>query len=420
MIRYIRNVFAEASIRSRILFVLFILAITRVLSAIPIPSISGDQVAKFVNDNTFLSTLNIFTGGGLSTFSIVMLGVQPYITSSIITQLLTVLFPKIKAMQQEEGEAGRRKFNQYTRWLSLPLAMLQAFGLLTLFVRNGVVEHMTHTQMFFNVLVITAGSMLMMWLGEVINEKGIGNGVSLIIFAGIIANLPHKLISDLATASSAQIPLYIALAITFLLVLFGVVYVTEAERPLEVTYAKQARDYSSNLYTSSYIPLRLTMAGVVPIIFALSLLMFPQLASQLLATSNSEMAKTVANTIAQFLGNPWIYATIYFLLIVMFTFFYTAITFDATKTAENLQKNGAFIPGHRPGESTTKYMGEVLTRVTFVGAIFLGLVALLPIVLGAVTGIKNIQFGGTSLLIAVSVIIDLLKKIDAQLTMREY
>ncbi|MDQ5957641.1 MAG: preprotein translocase subunit SecY [Patescibacteria group bacterium] len=420
MFRYIKSVFAEASIRNRIIFVLFILALTRVLSAIPIPSISGELVSKFVNNNAFLSTLNMFTGGGLSTFSIVMLGVQPYITASIITQLLTVLSPKIKAMQKEEGEAGRRRFNQYTRWLSMPLSLLQAYGLLTLFVKSGVVESMTHTQMLFNIIVITAGSMLMMWLGEIINEKGVGNGVSLIIFAGIIANLPHKMITDMATATTAQIPLYIALAVTFLLVLFGVVYVTEAERPLEVTYAKQARDYSSNIYTSSYIPLRLTMAGVIPIIFALSLLMFPQILAQLLATSSSATAQAFAGTMVNFLNNTWIYGFFYFVLIVMFTFFYTSVTFDIHKTAEDLQKSGAFIPGHRPGESTTKYMGDVLTRVTFVGAIFLGLVALLPIILGAVTGIKNIQFGGTSLLIAVSVIIDLIKKIDAQLTMREY
>ena len=420
MFKYIKNVFSEKSIRDRIFFVIAMLAVTRVLSVIPIPSISGEQVAKFVNDNQFLGLLNIFAGGGLSTLSIVMLGVQPYITASIITQLMTVLFPKLKAMQKEEGEAGRKRFAQYTRWLTPPLAVLQAFGLLTLFVKQGIITTMTTPQMLTNVLIVTAGSMLMMWIGEVINEKGIGNGISLVIFSGIIATLPTKIMGLFKTVDPSQYPMYAALFITFLLVLYAIVMITEAERPLEVTYAKQSRGYASSGMTTSYIPLRLTMAGVVPVIFAVSLLMFPQLMAQLLASSSSSIGQVIASKIGVFLGNTWIYSIIYFSLIVMFTFFYTAITFDPIKTAEDLQKSGAFIPGHRPGEATTKYMSDVLTRVTTVGAIFLGLVALLPIILAGVTGIKTLSVGGTSLLIAVSVIIDLLKKIDAQMTMREY
>ena len=420
MFKYIKNVFSEKSIRDRIFFVIAMLAVTRVLSVIPIPSISGEQVAKFVNDNQFLGLLNIFAGGGLSTLSIVMLGVQPYITASIITQLMTVLFPKLKAMQKEEGEAGRKRFAQYTRWLTPPLAVLQAFGLLTLFVKQGIITTMTTPQMLTNVLIVTAGSMLMMWIGEVINEKGIGNGISLVIFSGIIATLPTTIMGLFKTVDPSQYPMYAALFITFLLVLYAIVMITEAERPLEVTYAKQSRGYASSGMTTSYIPLRLTMAGVVPVIFAVSLLMFPQLMAQLLASSSSSIGQVIASKIGVFLGNTWIYSIIYFSLIVMFTFFYTAITFDPIKTAEDLQKSGAFIPGHRPGEATTKYMSDVLTRVTTVGAIFLGLVALLPIILAGVTGIKTLSVGGTSLLIAVSVIIDLLKKIDAQMTMREY
>ncbi len=420
MFKYIKNVFLEKSIRDRIFFVVAMLAITRVLSTIPIPSISGEQVAKFVGDNQFLGLLNIFAGGGLSTFSIVMLGVQPYITASIITQLLTMLSPKLKKMQQEEGESGRRRFAQYTRWLTPPLAVLQSYGLLTLFVKQHVIASMTSSQMLTNVLIITAGSVLMMWIGEIINEKGIGNGISLVIFSGIIATLPSKLLNLIKTVDASQYPLYGALFVTFILVLMGIVAVTEAERPLEVTYAKQSRGYADQTMVTSYIPMRLTMAGVVPVIFAVSLLMFPQLMTQLLASSSSSIGQLIASKISLFLGNTWIYSIIYFSLIVMFTFFYTAVTFDPIKTAENLQKGGAFIPGHRPGEDTTNYMSAVLTRVTTVGAIFLGLVALLPIILGGVTGISTLSVGGTSLLIVVSVIIDLLKKIDAQMTMREY
>ena len=420
MFKYIKNVFSEKTIRDRIFFVIAMLALTRVLSVIPIPSISGEQVAKFVNDNQFLGLLNIFAGGGLSTLSIVMLGVQPYITASIITQLMTVLFPKLKKMQKEEGEAGRRRFAQYTRWLTPPLAVLQSFGLLTLFVKQNIIPAMSSSQMLMNILIITAGSVLMMWIGEVINEKGVGNGISLVIFSGIIATLPSKLVGLVKTVDPSQYPLYGALFVTFILVLMGIVAVTEAERPLEVTYAKQSRGYADQTMVTSYIPMRLTMAGVVPVIFAVSLLMFPQLMSQLLASSSSSIGQLIASKISLFLGNTWIYSLVYFSLIVMFTFFYTVVTFDPIKTAEDLQKGGAFIPGHRPGEDTTNYMSDVLTRVTTVGAIFLGLVALLPIILGGITGIQTLSVGGTSLLIAVSVVIDLLKKIDAQMTMREY
>ena len=421
MFRYLKSVFVDSSIRNRIFFVLGILLLTRVLAAIPIPSISGADLAGYIQGNQFLGLLNIFAGGGLSSLSIVMLGVQPYITASIIMQVLTVLVPSLKQMQQEDGEQGRRKFAQYSRMITLPLAILQAFGLLTLFTRQGAIPHLDATHMALNVLIITAGSMLMMWLGEVINEKGIGNGISLIIFAGIVATLPSKLLGVASGVGSAQIPLYIALFVTFIIVLVGIVTVTESERPLEVTYAKQSRGYATDSgVTTSYLPLRLTQAGVIPIIFAVSLLMFPQLLAQLMATSGSALMQTIANKIQIFIGNPWIYGVVYFTLIVVFTFFYTAVTFDPTRTAENLQKSGAFIPGHRPGDATTAYMSDVLMRVTAIGALFLGVVALLPIILSGITGISTLQVGGTSLLIAVSVIIDLIKKIDAQVSMSHY
>jgi preprotein translocase subunit SecY len=420
MFKYLRSVMREASIRNRIFFVLAILLITRILSIIPIPSVSGKDLASFVNDNQFLGMLNIFSGGGLSSMSYVMLGVQPYITASIIMQLVAVLYPKLKEMQQEEGEIGRRKYAKYTRWLTPPLALLQAAGLLTLFVKQGVIDTMTKTDFATNIIIIMAGSMLMMWLGEVINEKGIGNGISLIIFSGIIATLPAKIWSIMGTVDHSQLPMYIALLITFVLVLMGIVAVTEAERPIEVTYAKQSRGYASAGLTTTYLPLRLTQAGVVPVIFAVSLMAFPQMTSSLMASSQSATLQLFANKIAMILGNQWIYGVIYFALIVMFTFFYTMVTFDPIKTSENLQKSGAFIPGHRPGEATTEYISTVLMRTTTVGALFLGLVALLPIILSGLTGVQALSVGGTSLLIAISVIIDLMKKIDAQLTMREY
>ena len=420
MFKYLRAVFTESSIRRRIFFVIGVLIITRILSIIPIPSLSASDIANFVNSNQILGLLNVLSGGGLSTLSIVMLGVQPYITASIIMQLGTVLSPRLKTMNQEEGDMGRKRFSRYTRWMTPPLAVLQGVGLLTLFARQNVIPAMSHTDMIINVTIITAGSMLMMWLGEMINEKGIGNGISMIIFAGIVANLPNKLMGVATSIPTDQIPVYVALGITFILVLLGIVAVTEAERPLEVTYAKQARGYASTGLTTTYLPLRLTMAGVVPIIFAISFLMFPQIAAQLLGTSDSALAQNIAREIGAALGNTWIYGAVYFFLVVLFTFFYTLVTFDPIKTSENLQKSGAFLPGHRPGEATTKYISDTLMRVTTVGALFLGTVAILPIILSGLTGVSAIAIGGTSLLIAVSVIIDLMKKIDAQLTMREY
>ena len=296
MFKYLRAVFTESSIRRRIFFVIAILVLTRVLSIIPIPSLSASDIANFVNSNQLLGLLNIFAGGGLSTLSIVMLGVQPYITASIIMQLGTVLSPKLKAMNQEEGDVGRKRFSRYTRWMTPPLAILQGFGLLTLFARQGVIPTLSHTDMFINIAIITAGSMLMMWLGEMINEKGIGNGISMVILAGIVANLPTKLMGVASTVPADQVPVYVALGVTFVLVLLGIVAVTEAERPLEVTYAKQARGYASTGLTTTYLPLRLTMAGVVPIIFAISFLMFPQIAVQLLATTSSALAQSIAST----------------------------------------------------------------------------------------------------------------------------
>jgi preprotein translocase subunit SecY len=420
MFNYIKNIYLEKTIRNRILFVIFILIITRILSIIPIPSISGENVAKFVSDSQFLGLLNIFSGGGLATLSIVMIGVQPYITASIITQLSTILFPRLKEIQQEEGEMGRRRFATWTRRLTLLFAPIQAFGLLTLFERQNIIENISASDMLLNILIITAGSMLMMWLGEVINEKGIGNGISLIIFSGIVATLPTALVNVYNDMSTDLIPMYAALFITFILILMAIITVTEGERRLDVTYAKQSRGYGSTGMTNTYIPMRLTQAGVMPIIFAITFLTFPQMLAQVLAGTGFAFGELISNTIAQALGNTTLYAVIYFLLVIMFTFFYTTVTFDPFKTAENLQKAGAFVPGHRPGDSTTDHMTKVLVRVTTVGAVFLGIVAILPIIISGVTGITAIAIGGTSLLIAVSVLIDMFKKIDAQMTMREY
>jgi preprotein translocase subunit SecY len=417
----IKAIFSDRGLRNRIFFVVFILAITRFLAVIPIPEINADALAGLLKSNSFFGLLNILSGGGIASFSIVMLGVGPYITASIIMQLSTVLSPRLKEMYQEEGDAGRRRFVQYGRLISLPLAIMQGFALLTLLVRKDVLPAMTHIEMGANIVIITAGTMLMMWLGEQINERGIGNGVSLIIFAGIVAAIPQKLGQYFITFDVSQIPTLAGILVLVLAVISGIVFVTEAERPVPVTYARQTRMGQANgLGASTYLPLRLNQAGVVPIIFAISILIFPQLIAQLFATSSSSQLQSLARTLNELVANQWIYGSVYFFLVVSFTYFYTAVTFDPERTAENLQKNGAFIPGFRPGAATSEHIGYILARITFFGAVFLGIVAVLPVIVQAITGLTAVQVGGTSLLIAVSVILDVIKKIDAQLSMREY
>lgn len=416
-----RKIWSDKVLRSRLLFVVFILAITRLLSTIPIPGVDKAALADALSNNTLLGFLNIFSGGGLSSFSIVMLGVGPYITASIIMQVLTVLIPRLKELYQEEGEIGRRKFSQYSRILTIPLAVIQGYALITLLVSQNIIPKMSFSQDLFNIIIITAGSMLITWLGEQINEYGIGNGVSMIIFAGIVSALPTKIIQLFQTFDVSMLPMLIVIILLSIIVIAGIVFVTEAERPITITYSKQASNfYGSSGITNTYLPLRLNQAGVMPIIFAVSILLFPQMIVQFFKNSSNTTLLNIANNVSDFFSNTLYYGIVYFILVVLFTYFYTAISFDSTKTAEDLQKSGAFIPGYRPGVATADYIGSVLSKITLVGALFLGIVAVLPIILEGVTGMNSIAIGGTSLLIAVSVIIDFVKKVDAQLTMREY
>ena len=416
----VRLLFGDSSLRKRILFVLFALVLFRLLAAVPVPAISSAELAGFLANNQFLGLLNIFSGGGLSNLSIVMLGVGPYITATIIMQLLTMVFPRLKEIYHEEGEAGRRRFSQYSRALAIPLALVQGLGLLALLGSQGILPTLGMFDRITSIIVITAGSMLLMWLGELVNEFGIGNGVSMIIFAGIVAGLPSAIGRILFTFNLSQLPLYLGFIALAAVVIAGVVIVTEAERPIPVTYAKRVRGMKMYGGVSTYLPLRLNQAGVIPIIFALSILLFPQMITNLLAGSNNIILIGINKFVTAILSNTWIYATLYFLLVFIFTYFYTAITFDPHATSENLQKSGAFIPGTRPGASTAQHLSQIVTRLTTFGALFLGIIAVLPIVLQGLTGLQTLAIGGTSLLIVVSVVIDLVKQLNAQLSIREY
>jgi preprotein translocase subunit SecY len=349
-----------------------------------------------------------------------MLGVGPYITASIIMQLLTMVFPKLKEMYHEEGELGRKKFAQYSRLLTLPLAFISGFGFLVLLSRQGVLGDLTAFGMLSNMLLVAAGSFLLMWLGELVTEFGIGSGVSLIIFAGIVASIPRAVSTLVLSFDPSQIPLYAAFLFVALAIIYGVIFVSEAERPVPVTYAKRVR--GNRLYggVSTYLPLRVNQAGVIPIIFALSILLFPQMILQFASGVEHAAIQKIAALLLPFFSAGWLYSFLYFVLVFLFTYFYTAVTFEPESVATNLQKNGAFIPGVRPGRATAEHLSKIVTRITLVGAIFLAFVAVLPLAMQGVTGNINLAIGGTALLIVVSVVLDLVKKIEAQVAMREY
>lgn len=415
----LKIVFTDRQIRKKILFVLLILAAFRLLAAIPIPGIDTFRLQGFLESNQFLGLLNIFSGGGLSALSIVMMGVGPMITASIIMQLLTLMSPRLKSMYHEEGAEGRLRFSQYSRYLTVPLALIQAYALITILHSQGAVEILTAYQKAVAMIVTTAGTMFLVWLGELISEKGIGNGVSVIIFAGIVASLPASINQLAFTYDPSQLLTYIGFIVVTIVLIAGIVVITEAERLLPITYAKQARIGAFGSQ-SSYLPLRINQAGVMPVIFALSVLMFPQLISNFFMNSSHAWLRSVSEGLTWFLAEKWLYAVVYFLLVFLFTYFYTAVTFDPEAVATNLQKNGAFVPGIRPGLSTTEYIGKIVSRITFMGAIFLGIIAVLPVVMRQLTGLQTLAIGGTAVLIVVSVILDILKKVEGQVSMRQY
>lgn len=420
LVHKLKLVFGDKILRGKILFTLFVLVLFRFMAVIPIPGIDALRLEQFLSGNDFFGLLNIFSGGGLANLSIIMLGVSPYITSSIIMQLMTVMFPKLKAMYQEEGDAGRKRFAQYSRLLTVPLALMQGFAFIVLLQNQGILSKLSTPELVTNLIVISAGSILLMWLGELISEFGVGNGVSLIIFAGIVSVLPSALGKLIFAFEPSQLPAYVGFIVAAMAVIWGVVVITEAERPIPITYAKQVRGNKVYGGISTYLPLRVNQAGVIPIIFALSILLFPQMIIKFLTNVNNTIVQQISSFLLAILNNQTFYGVAYFFLVFIFTYFYTAITFDPDSISKNLQRSGAFIPGVRPGVSTSSYIAKTLFRLTMIGALFLGFIAVLPLIVKAFTGISAVAVGGTSLLIVVSVVIDLIKKVDAQIAAREY
>ncbi len=411
-------------LRNKILIVLGLLLLTRVLAHVPIPGIDTTGLKSFLQQSQFFNLLNIFSGGGLTNFSIAMLGVGPYITASIIMQLLTIIVPSLAEMSKEGGEAGRTLINQYTRYLTIPLTLLQGFGTIRLLQSQGgsaILGQFTPFTWFLVLLSVTAGTMLIMWLGEIMSEFDVGNGISLIIFAGIVAQLPASVGFLKDWYDPTKLPVVLGFLAVILIVIAGVVMVTEAQRNIPVAYAKRVRGNKLFGGVNTHLPLRLNQAGVIPIIFAVSIMLFPALIAQFFVNAKSQLLATYANKIiALFNSQGWFYGVTYFLLIMIFTYFYTAVVFNPTEIAENVQKNGGFVPGLRPGGQTADFLASVLNRITLAGAFFLAVIAVLPLIVQNFTGTQALTIGGTGLLIAVSVVIEVIKKVEAQLTMHDY
>ncbi|TFG35790.1 MAG: preprotein translocase subunit SecY [Parcubacteria group bacterium] len=415
------QIFKIKDLRSKVLFVLGAFAIFRIMANIPIPGINAENLKNFFGQFQMFGLLNMFTGGALDNLSIVMLGLGPYITATIIFQLLTMIFLQLEKMYKEEGQEGKQKFDQYCRIAAGPLAIVQGYAMLALFQRQNVITDVTPLIFLTSIITITGGALFLMWLGELISEKGIGNGVSLLIFAGIIADFPNSVRQMLATWDPSRIPAYLLFFGMALLIIASVVLINEGRRNIPVSYAKRVR--GSKMYggTSTYLPLNINPAGVIPIIFALSILLFPTMIANFLGGTGGTLGN-IAKQIGAFFDNAWVHGILYFILVVLFTFFYTAVTFDPKTISSNLQKMGGFVPGIRPGESTANFMQHILNRVLLIGALFLGTIAIMPTIIGAITGVMVFSFliGGTALLIVVSVVLETMRQIKAQREMREY
>lgn len=417
----LRQIWKIKDLRNKILFILTMLFIFRIAAHIPVPGVNVENLKNLFQSNQLLGLMNIFSGGGMENFSVVMLGVAPYITASIIFQLLTMIIPKLEEMQKE-GEAGRAKINQYTRLLTVPLAILSSYGMITFLKQSGqgIVEEMAIFQLVTTIITITGGTIFLMWLGELITEKHIGNGISLLIFAGIVARVPTQIQQTMATFDATKLGALIAFVIIGIVTVAAIVIITEGQRNIPISYAKRIRGMRMYGGVDTHLPLRVNQAGVIPIIFAISIVLFPPMIAQFFINSQAVWLASTAQWVVDMFANQAIYAILYFVLVVAFTYFYTAVIFHPTQIADNLQKQGGFIPGIRPGKPTSDFLSYVSNRTLLGGALFLGIIAVLPNIVQSATNITTLVVGGTSLLIVVSVVIETVKQIESQLVMRNY
>ncbi len=417
----ILQAFRIKELRSKILITAGIIIIFRIISHIPVSGVDIVALQNLFASNQFLGLLDIFSGGTLANFSIISLGLNPYINASIIIQLLTMIFPKLEALSKE-GEYGRELINQYTRYLTVPLGLIQATGMFFLLKNQGVFTHITPIQIAAIIIGMTSGTVFLMWLGELITEYGIGNGISLLIFAGIVSRLPVALTQTVSVIDQAQVLNILILVALAILVIAAIVFINEGRRQIKVQYASRStggKEGGSGAQT--YLPLRVNQAGVIPIIFAVSLVLIPSFAGTYLAQlPNPQIAAIGSFLAANFTPGSIVYNLVYFGLVVGFTYFYTAVIFNPVKVADEIKKYGGFIPGIRPGTQTAQYLNYIMVRITLAGAVFLGLIAILPSIASAITGIQTLILGGTGLLIVVSVILDTAKTFESKMIERSY
>ncbi|MCB2223141.1 MAG: preprotein translocase subunit SecY [Actinobacteria bacterium] len=426
MLSVYRNMFRIRDLRNKILFTLFIFAAYRLGTAVPVPGVSPDAVKAYADSaeqSGIVGLLNLFSGGALSSFSVFSLGIMPYITSSIIMQLLAVVIPRLQRLQ-EEGEAGRKVVTQWTRYLTVILALLQSTGITFLLSRPNTVltgptpliTDYTTGRVLIMVLTMTAGTAFIMWLGELITQRGVGNGMSLIIFVSIVSRIPAQFAAIQANSSMLQFWVIVAM---FLLLTAGIIFVDQGQRRIPIQFSKRVRGRRVLGGQSTYIPMKVNNAGVIPIIFASSVLYFPALIASSIPTEGffGPIRRFVDNNLVS--GTSWWYVVFFGLLIVFFTYFYTAIQFDPARQSDMIQRQGGFIPGIRPGSATTRYLEHILSRITLPGALFLTAVAVLPSVVAILWGI-SLGFSGISILIVVGVALETMKQIESQLMMRNY
>lgn len=420
----IRKIWKLRDVRASVLTIIGLLVLFRFMAHIPIPGVDTEAVRQMFSGNQFLGLLNLFSGGTIENFSVVSLGVAPYVTASIILQLLTMVVPKLEELSKE-GEAGQRSINQYTRLLTVPLAFIQGYGIVSLLRQSAavagrsVIGDLDPWTFAVTLVTMVGGTMVTMWIGEIISERKLGNGISLLIFAGIVSALPGRLQQGLANFDRDQIATWAAYAAIAAVTIFVVVLITEAMRKIPISYARAARGGLAGA-VQTHLPLRVNPAGVIPIIFAISVVLFPPIIAQFFIRAKSAAVVAFAQKIIDIFQNQTFYAILYFLLVVGFTYFYTAVIFRPVQIAENLQKQGGFIPGIRPGTPTADYLGYTLNRILLAGAVFLGVIAVLPVIAQNITGSQALVIGGTSLLIVVSVVIEIVNQVESQITMREY
>ena len=416
----LQRIFSNADIKKKLLFTAAIFFVFRFLAHVPVPGVDVLQIKSLFATNQFLSVLNIFSGGTLSNFSVMAVGINPYITASIILQLAALIFPALKEMQKD-GEAGREKINQFTRFLSVPIAVLQSVSVLALLQSQGLLSSRDPLTFIAMIFTLVAGAMILMWLGELVTTYGIGNGISMVLFAGIVGQLPLA-VAQLVSVTTAQDLLKVGIfAAVFLGVMMLMVVMNEAIRKVQIQYARRTRGDRTIGGQSTHFPIKINVAGVMPIIFAVSIMLVPPFIGRFLAAQqNVALSQFGQNLSIWFAPTSGVYMVTYFLIVFVFTYFSALIFFNTQDISEELKKSGAFVPGIRPGTPTKKFLDFVVTRITFIGAVFLGFIAVLPSIAQVFTGIQSLAVGGTSMLIVVSVVLETTKQVEGMVVGQNY